>query len=266
MPHYQPITHTDFAHRRWKPFDHDRFAATEAIVPLVAQELAKACHSLPIAFIRQQDYFIPAAVQGLQPGQNLFVAPDGRWLGGYIPAAYRGYPFALAQADNDQLVLCVDDDSGLLIDDPDSDEGEPFFDADGQPAEAVRQVLDFLEKVAADRQRTERLCALLAEHALIQPWPLTVKTADGERPVQGLHRIDEAALSALPTVPFETLRQAGALPLIYCQLLSMQHIALLGKLAEYHAKLADHHAKAQPALDAHVFFGTEDSLSFDWDA
>ena len=45
----------------------------------------------------------------------------------------------------------------------------------------------------------------------------------------------------------------------YAQLISMQHIQSLGKLA-------DQHAKAQPRLDPNEVFGAEDSLSFNWDA
>lgn len=260
MTHLQPITLTRHRDRRWRRYSDYCFAANETLAPLVVQELSKAVMSLPIGFIPEADQYKLVAIQGLQPGQNLFVTADGRWLGGYIPAHYRANPFALAKTTEGQQVLCIDEDSGLLIDDPAPDEGEPFFDADGQPAEPLRLVLSFLEKLAADRQRTECLCALLAEQALIQPWPLTLKTADGEHPVEGLHRIDEAALNALPAAAFETLRQAGALPLIYSQLLSMQHIALLGKLAEHQAQ-----AQAKPALDAEAFFGAEESLSFDWD-
>ncbi|MEA3644323.1 MAG: SapC family protein, partial [Lamprobacter sp.] len=140
-----------------------RFAAGEASVPLVAQELAKACHSLPIAFIRQQDYFTPAAVQGLQPGQNLFVAPDGRWLGPYIPAAYRGYPFALLPADTDQLVLCVDLDSALIGDQHE----QPFFTDTGDPAQRIKDVLDVLQQLHQNRPHTPRLCAALEAEQLI---------------------------------------------------------------------------------------------------
>ncbi|MEA3642712.1 MAG: SapC family protein [Lamprobacter sp.] len=254
MPTYQAITHTDFAHRRWKPYDHYRFAAAEAIVPLVAQELAKACHSLPIAFIRQQDHFIPAAVQGLQPGQNLFVAPDGRWLGGYIPAAYRGYPFALAQADTGQLVLCVDLDSELIADQHE----QPFFTDTGEPAQRVKDVLDFLQQVHQNRQHTQRLCAALEAEQLITAWPLKRQSEAGEQPIDGLYRIDEPRLNSLDSDALTRLHQAGALPVAYCQLLSMQHIHTLGKLAE-------RQAQAKPALDARAFFGAEDSLSFDWD-
>ncbi|MEA3643985.1 MAG: SapC family protein, partial [Lamprobacter sp.] len=217
MANLQPITLTRHRDHRWTRYTDYRFAAADTLAPLVVQELSKAVMSLPIGFIKQDSHDQLVAIQSLQPDQNLFVTADSRWLGGYIPAAYRSYPFSLAKTTDGQQVLCIDEDSGPLNVDPDSNEGEPFFDADGQPAEPVQKVLRFLEQVAADRQRTERLCALLAEHGLIQPWPLTVKTADGERPVQGLHRIDEAALNALPSEAFDTLRQAGALPLIYCQ-------------------------------------------------
>jgi len=83
VPKYQAITKTDFANLRWKRYESYHFAALDALAPLVVQELPKACMTLPIAFIQQGEAFVPAAVQGLQPGQNLFVSPDGRWIGPY---------------------------------------------------------------------------------------------------------------------------------------------------------------------------------------
>lgn len=259
MANRQPISLSRHRERRWARYADYRFAAADALAPLVVQELPKAVMSLPIGFIAQPDGYGLVAVQSLQPGQNLFVSADGRWLGGYVPAVYRGYPFALVKTEDDQQVLCIDEDSGLVLDAPQPEQGEPFFADDDQPAEPLRKVLEFLQQVAANRAQSERLCALLAEHELIQPWPLKVTTPDGERPVEGLYRIDEAALDALAPEPFEALRQAGALPLIYCQLLSMQHVALLGKLAE-------HHAQSKPRLDASEMFAASDTLSFDWDS
>jgi hypothetical protein len=258
VPSYKAITKTDFANLRWKRYDNYHFAALDAVVPLVVQELPKACMALPIAFIEQGDAFVPAALQGLQPGQNLFVTPDGRWLGGYTPAAYRSYPFQLATAADGQRVLVIDEESGLLSD----TEGEAFFDEAGNPAQAVKEVLDFLSQVQNNRALTQRICALLAEHHLIQPWPIKVKGEAGERTVEGLYRIDEAALNALAADAFEALRQAGALPVAYCQLLSMQHVQLLGKLAEAHAN-----AQAQlPTTDSGEldldFLNNNDTISF----
>lgn len=241
MPHFQAVSRTTHADKRWKRYDNYHFAARDAVVPLVVQELARALMHLPIGFIKQQDVFVPVAVLGLQPGQNLFVTADGRWIGGYTPAAYRGYPFRLAASADGQSVLVIDEDSGLISD----TEGEAFFDQDGHPAKAVKEVLDFLGQVQSNRALTLRVCAVLAEHHLIQPWPIAVQSEDGERRLEGLYRIDEAALNALPTEAFATLRQAGALPVAYCQLLSMQHLQTLGKLADAHASAK---AQSQAAL------------------
>lgn len=194
--------------------------------------------TLPIAFIQQGEAFVPAAVQGLQPGQNLFVSPDGRWIGPYTPAAYRGYPFALANADNGQVVLCVDTDSQLVGE----DHTETFFNEQGEPSQSVKAVLDFLQQVCSNREATLRICAALQAEELIQPWPITLKGEQGEKTVQGLYRIDEAKLNSLSDEALHRLLQADALPVAYCQLLSMQHLQTLGQLAQAHDQ-----AKAQAA-------------------
>ena len=246
MPNYQAVSQSTHASQRWKRYNTYHFAAQDAVTPLVMQELPKAAMALPVAFIQQGDQFTPVAVQGLQPGQNLFVAPDGRWIGPYTPAAYRGHPFAIASTPEGHQVLCVEADSGLISD----TEGEAFFDEQGQPSQSVKDVLNFLQQVHANRELTQRLCAALQAEGLIQPWPITLKGEQGEqgeqgdRTVQGLYRIDEAKLNTLSSEALHRIHHAGALPLVYCQLLSMQHLQTLGKLAEAHAQ-AQAQAKAQ---------------------
>lgn len=247
MPKYQAITKTDFANLRWKRYESYHFAALDAVASLVVQELPKACMHLAIAFIPQGEHFTSVAVLGLQPGQNLFVAPDGRWLGGYTPAAYRGHPFALANTADGQQVLCVDADSGLIHDSHISSEGEAFFDEQGQPSQPVKDVMNFLQQVHANRAATEHICAALQAHGLIQPWPIAVKTEQGDKTVQGLYRIDEAQLNSLSAEALYTLQQAGALPVAYAQLLSMQHLPTLGQLAQAHEQ-----AQAQASAQANA--------------
>ena len=241
MPNFQAITRTGYANRHWKRPSSYAFAQREALIPLAVTELPPAAMSLPIALIARGDVFFPAAVTSFLPDSNRFLAPTGRWTGGYIPAYLRAYPFALVKAQNGQHVLCVDADSPLLSD----HEGEPFFAADGQPGAALAGILEFLEKVAAGRAAGERACAALHKHQLIQAWPIQVQSSSGPRNVNGLFRVDEAALNALPTEAFEEIRKAGALPLAYCQLLSMQHAPRLLRLAEAPQAPAD-----KPALDA----------------
>lgn len=246
MPNYIPVSKETHASKRWKRIDNYSFAAKDAVAPLVAQELPRALMHLPIGFIEQEEQFVPVAILGLQPGQNLFVASDGRWLNGYTPAVYRGYPFQLADTEDGQRVLVINEDSGI----GNKTEGEPFFDEEGNPSQELKGVLDFLNQVHANRELTQHICKVLAEHLLIKPWPINVQGTEGERKIEGLYCIDEAAMNALPPEAFEALRQAGALPIAYCQLLSMQHIQKLGLLAQALAQSQAHTAAKLPSKSA----------------
>lgn len=225
----KPISLNEFGNKRFRRFDSYQFAAQDALAPIVVKEMPKACLMLPIAFTHIGDDFVPVAVQGLQPGKNLFVAPDGRWVARYVPAIYRGYPFALANTEDGRQVLCFQENSGLL-----GDEGEPFFE-DDKPTKAVNDILDFLTQLAVNRAATSRICSLLKQKKLIQPWPIKLQNPqnpDDGRSIDGLFRIDEAAFNGLDKDSLAELRDGGALPLIFCQLLSMQHLPVLGELAK----------------------------------
>jgi len=225
-----PISPSAFGAKRFKRYDSYAFAAKDAMAPLVLKELPRASMTLPIAFAKVRDGYVPVAVMGLGNEKNLFVAPDGRWVGRYVPAAYRGYPFVLANGPEDKQILCFDDSSGLLTE----TEGEPFFNEEDKPTDAINDILNFLTQLAVNRQATQRVCALLVEHDLIEPWPIELKgeTEAAGRQLEGLFRINEAALNQLAEKPLHALHQGGALPVIYCQLLSMQHLPVLGELAK----------------------------------
>ncbi|MGP5370121.1 SapC family protein [Pseudomonas helleri] len=232
MTEYHVITRERHGHQHWLSQSGHRFAADDALCALVAQELPQAMLSLPIGFIVEAEQFMPVALQGLTPGQNLWVAADGRWLAAYIPAPYRCYPFRMAPTEQGEQVLCIDEASGLLSESA----GEPFFNDDGTPGKAVLEILEFFNQIEANRQLTRSMCAVLQQHGLIQPWPITVQGEHGEQKVEGLFRIDEAALNALSAEALSEVRNAGGLTMAYCQLLSMQHLSTLGTLAQAHAE------------------------------
>jgi len=263
MPNYQVITRERHGAKRWLRYTGYAFAMREAVMPLALAELAKAALSLPIGFVAQGDGFVPVAVMSLQPEKNLFVAADGRWIHGYIPAAVRGYPFRLAKASDGRQVLCIDEDSGLVNDGPD---GESFFDDEGKPVQALREIMDFLDQTEQSRQVAARACAVLSRHHLIQQWPIIRKTASGERKLDGLFRIDEAALNLLAADALFEVRNAGGLHIAYCQLLSMQHLPALGELTAAHAKAEAQAAAAQivtvPSELNLELFKKKDSISF----
>lgn len=256
MSKYAPITRDHHGTRFWHRSSNYIFAAQDAITALVAQELPRAMLHLPIGFIELNGTYSPVAVAGLVTGTNLFVAPDGTWLAGYIPAVHRGYPFALANTDSGQRVLCIDENSGLVSD----TDGEAFFNEDGTPAQAVQEVLNFLTQISANHETTVQCCAALQKHGLIQPWSIQLQTEEGKRVIEGLYCIDEARLNALPGDALIELRDAGALVVAYCQLLSMQHLPALGKLAEAHKNAAQ--KAATPAELNLEFLNNSGTISF----
>lgn len=260
MPAYTPVTAKSHASKRWVRFSSYAFAAQSTLVQLVAADLPKAVMSLPVAFRPDGEGIMPVAVMSLEPGRNLFVAPDGRWIGGYVPSALRGHPFRLLPTPEGRHVLCVDEESGLIVDGP---EGEPILDGAGGLAPAVQDVARFLAKVEENRVATARACAALLRHGVVRPWPVLARTEGGDRKVEGLLHVDEAALNGLPADAFEELRQAGALQVSYCQMLSAQHLELLGRLAAARARMQP--ASARP-LEGVLTSPHEGNLEIDWSA
>lgn len=235
MSNIQAVSYSRYAGKRWQRYTNYAFAAQDVLVPLIAQELSKVMMHMPIAFMSTETGFVPVAVLGLVPGKNLFVAPDGRWLTGYVPALYRGYPFQVLCSDKGEHMLCINEDSGLITEGP---TGESFFDEDGQLAKSVRDLMGFFKKIMIGHTGSVQCCQVLQKHGLIQPWTVTLQTDDaGEHQVKGLFRINGEALDTLAAEALHELKQSGALTLAYCQLFSMQHLPVLGQLMQAHARV-----------------------------
>ena len=230
------ITREQFSNKAWWPHTSYAFAARSNVLPVVVSELVKLVPTMPLGFVRTEETFQLVAITSLQPNTNLFVAPDGNWIGDYIPATVRAYPFHLVKPlDSEESVLCFDESSDLLVD---AGQGEPFFDEDG-PSPAIKAILSFLSDTETNRVLTQRLVDALQAANVIRPWALNLLEGERAVPVESLYRIDEAALNALPENAFNTLREVGALPLAYAQMFSINQLAMLSKAVEIHARLRE---------------------------
>jgi len=219
------------ANKSWRPLQNYAFAAMHALVPLVGLEAARAAVSMPLSFMEQSGRYMLMAMMSPVPGRNLFVGPAGQWLGSYLPAVMRAYPFSLAPVEgSDKKVLCIDEDSGWVVESDSNPDATKFFEQDGVPSAALKAALDFLSQVEQSRTATDLAVAALAEAGVIQPWPLTVEHDKQKTPVTGFHRIDEAALNGLDGETFLKLRKTSALVLAYAQLVSLQTIGVFQQL------------------------------------
>lgn len=70
------------------------------MVPVSIVEAQRAGLDLPLAFLRTDKGLSLVAMLSMSKEDNAQVGPKGLWMGGYMPAVVRAYPFALAfQAD-----------------------------------------------------------------------------------------------------------------------------------------------------------------------
>ena len=247
------ITREEFSSKTWRRPSNYAFAALSNLLPAVIGELAKLVPALPLGFVKTGDSFQLVAITSLQPGINHFVAPDGNWIGEYIPATVRAYPFQLVKPqDREESVLCIDTSSGLLVE---AGPGEAFFDGE-EPTQAIKDIVNLLSETEQSRVVTQRLVDSLQAAELIQPWSLNLRQGEQTVPVEGLFRIDETAMNVLPDDNFLALRKAGALVLAYGQLFSMNQLSVLPKAAEVGARIgAQLQAKASSqAVSADIGF------------
>lgn len=225
MSNIQAITADRHGDRNWYRNKNYLFAAQDALCILVAGELPNAILSLPVAFTKIDEQYMPVVVLGLKQGQNSLVDTNGSWSNSYLPNYYRCFPFSVGEQD-DECFLCVDEDVALVELDA-GIESEPFFDSEGDATDTIKGFLNFLTANVEHRKQTAVICDSLAVLELFEPWPISYKDGDKEKQVAGLFRIKEASLNELSAESFAMLRDNGGLILSYCQLLSMPHISSL---------------------------------------
>src|SRR5260221_7796003 len=99
--------------------DHSFARGTNSLV-LNGGEFSLAMRFYPIVFSLAEPVSAFAVV-GLVDKENLFVGADGRWVpDAYVPAYVRRYPFILMeQPVITDLIVCFDEEAGLLVDTPD---------------------------------------------------------------------------------------------------------------------------------------------------
>jgi hypothetical protein len=237
-----PISKETHGNKRIKPISSFAFLAKASACDIVAGEFSAVAPNYPIIFVKSGEEYVPLAVMGLREGENLFVEPNGVWMGLYQPAALRRYPFAVAQASADgetKPVLMIDEDCGLLSD----TEGEPLFGTDdaGEMNSPVGRVIRLITETDAQRQMTRALVAQIAQADLMQAANVTVQAENGPQVFGGMFTVDEKKLGELPDDAFLELRRSGALPLIY------MHLVSLGQMARLQALHAVRHGGARTA-------------------
>ncbi|WP_444999349.1 SapC family protein [Halomonas mongoliensis] len=212
-----PLEWSRHRSRVWRRFTSYRFAVGEHCVPIAGEELAQAALCLPLVFSHEGNAWRVMALLGLQEGKSLCVDDEGRWRGGYVPAALRSQPFGVQPGQPQQL--CIDEDSPWLVD---GVVGEPLFDEKGGLAALVHETHAFLKTWELGCRRLGAMAESLAKAEVLRPWQ---SAALADLPV--LYRVDEARWNAMGDRGFLALRHRGVIPLVYAQLMSQSRLGSL---------------------------------------
>lgn len=217
------------SHRRVNLAVPDRplgYARGANVIPALLDEFVPAAGEMPIAFIPGADHPSAVFVTGLRPGSNLFIDEAGHWVGAYVPAYLRRYPFIIGDVPNGQPILCMDADYEGF----NETSGTPLFAEDGKPSEAVTQALALAQSYKAAAERTDRVSKRLRELGLFRSVTLDARLASGQTTVvHGLLIVDEEVLEALPADQLAELHAEKLLKPIYAHLLSLGTLSRLGE-------------------------------------
>ena len=212
------------------------FASNTNMVPVNMQEFTRIATSYPIVFTENA----PAssiAILGLRQGQNLFVSEDGMWDGGvYVPAYVRRYPFIFSTGqENEQLVLCVDEAEGLIVEGTGEEGTQAIYDGE-EASEIVKKMLEFCAAFHRQSLATREFVGELEQRELFRPGTVTISNDSGEQfNLRGFRIVDEAKFNALPDDVILEYRRKNWLSAVISHLVSIQNLAALG----FRSKSAD---------------------------
>lgn len=253
MGQFVPLSRKALAGKGWKRTKSLTFAAGDQLIPLVAQELAAVAPEMPICFVQDGAHFRIVALTSHRPNDNLFVDPLGQWLVHYTPLMLQVHPFRLARdPESGKSIPCVDEASLS-----EAADGEPFFEGD-KPSKLVEQALGILQTIERGALSATQAIAALANTGVIVPWELKFNAGQQMTSLTGIYRIDEMALNKLTDAEFLKLRNLGAIPLAYAQLMSMRQTHLLAKLFELQQQLRTTPKIAVSKNDIREMFNLDD--------
>tara|TARA_A100001011_G_C14213511_1_gene800961 strand:+ start:410 stop:1222 length:813 start_codon:yes stop_codon:yes gene_type:complete len=231
MPNWIPLDskrHKDYG---VKPVKNFGFTQNDNLCTVLIAELRNVIHQTPVVFAKNAmaEYEL-CSLQGLEDNKNYLVGENGVWKGSYIPSHYRSYPFIMATEKNsDKKILCFDETAGLVAKHEKSSEFK-LFDEDAKPAKHTLKILEFFKSVDENRKITGKAVKIIDKEGLLEDWTLKIKAGSQEKVINGIKKINFTKFNSLNPEILKTLKDAGALEIIFGHYFSMSTLEKLIKL------------------------------------
>ena len=207
------------------------FSQKDNICPIIMAEISHVLQQAPIVFVKNSaDEFGLYMLQGFIDQTNNFCNKKGNWLGTYVPARYRQYPFsAIVPSGEKNLNVFFDQDSKLISKNK-TKQSIPLFDEKGELTEHIKNVMSFLIGIESGKKRTQEIVTAIERYSLLEPWNVKVKTQDKEIEVKGLWTINKKNLTDLTAKGLADLHKLNAFELIYAHFFSLGKLQNVGNL------------------------------------
>jgi hypothetical protein len=200
---------------------------------LLGHEFMMVAKEFPIVFVKDaNDNWDSVALMSLKSDTNLFVGKNGEWLGQYVPAVFRRYPFILSQLDGQEdYSVCFDEESRCFG----KKDGKALFTETGEQSGTLKNVLNFLNEFQANYQTTQQFIAKMNELNLLKDIQGTFTVKDGEQfTLTGMWVIDEPKLTELDDKTVAELFKSGFLAWMQFHVMSLSNLeSLAQRFAEF---------------------------------
>lgn len=197
-------------------------------INLAASEMPSAALAFPCVMTHSEAGGRLLAITGLEQGRNLFVDDKGHWLGDYLPAVLRTWPFRLLDQTDEEGARPI----AVQRDALNVSKGDDLFDDKGQEMPWLKTVMQELVALdAAETTTSEMVKALHAAGVLTERALQAVLPNGRQMELTGFLSVDEHKLNALEDKVVASLHRQGALAMAYLHLLSLRQFKNLMDMA-----------------------------------
>ena len=214
-----PLTREQHGRMYLDRVDNFSYAGNLGFVYVFCMEFIRAAKEYPIVFSVASGEVFPVAMLGLRKDQNVFLDDRGNWLGDYIPAYIRRYPYILAEdpAHKGKYVVCIDDAfPGLNRE----GHGERLYNDDGTDGPAIAHAKEFLVTFQKNINITTAFCKRLQELDLLVPMPLPSGAKRKRVDLEGFAVVDRNRIFDLEDARLVEMLRNDDMELIYMHLFS----------------------------------------------
>ena len=201
------------------------FASATNSIYVAGKEFPIASREYPIVFAKdRQENLVPVAMLGLRQDQNLMIAANGSWLGSYIPAYIRRYPFILANAGRqaNSYAVCIDESySGFNT----IGEGERLIKGNGEYGEILSNSVKFLEEFHKHSEITSTFCKAVNAAGLVESMQANFSMKSGGNfSLAGLYCVARNKIKGMSAEQLKQFADRDYLDLLFLHIYSLSNM------------------------------------------